>query len=235
MGRGGVCLYHSGGVYQRHVVQNLKRVIMKKIGFTAIAAVVLLFACAPVTRYPIHMRYAPEREGPQAQTALKGHVVTVARFIDKRGLADPTVIGTRTKRNRKTVPFVSSEGEPAANITEAVKTYLFERGYTVRGETPQWDLALHTIKPRWGDWVIGGAIEQLSVEVTSHVRTVYECTLVLKVAIARIEDAKTIREHTINLSSSYTTVFFQATTAERMVNKLIAQAIEHTLEDLEKQ
>ena len=208
---------------------------MKKIGFTAIAAVVLLFACAPVTRYPIHLSYTPEGEGPQTQTALKGHVVTVARFIDKRGMDDSMVIGTRTKRNRKTVPFVSSEGEPAANITEAVKTYLFERGYTVRGETPSWDLEMHTIKPRWGDWVIGGEIEQLSVEATSHVRTVYDCTLVLKVAIARIEDTKTIREHTINLSSSYTTVFFQTATAERMVNKLIAQAIEQTLENLEKQ
>jgi hypothetical protein len=162
-------------------------------------------------------------------------MVTVARFIDKRGMDDPTIIGTRTKRNRKTVRFVSSHGESAVKIAEAVETYLFDKGYTVRGETQQWDLELSTIDPRWGEWVIGGAIEQLSVEVTSHVRTVYECTLVLKVAVARIEDKKTIREHTINLSSSYTTVFFQATTAERMINKLIVQAIEHTLEDLEKQ
>jgi hypothetical protein len=208
---------------------------MHKIGLITIAVVVLLFACAPVTHYPIHVRYAPEGEGLQAHTGLTGGVITVTRFIDNRGLDDPTMIGTRTKRNRKTVPFVSLQGEPVANITEAVKTYLFARRYTVRGETPQWDLALHTIKPRWGDWVVGGSIEQLSVEVQSHVRTVYECTLVLKVAIARIEDKKTIREHTINLSSSYTTVVFHATTAEQMINKLITQAIEHTLEDLEKQ
>ncbi len=208
---------------------------MNKIGLTVMAAAVLLFACAPVTHYPIHVRYAPEGEGPQAQTALTGQVVTVAKFIDKRGLDDLTIIGTRTKRNRKTVPFVSSQGEPAANITEAVETYLLTKGYTVRGETPQWDLELSTIEPRWGNWVIGGAIEQLSVEVTSHVRTVYECTLTLRVVVASIQDTKTIREHQINLSSSYTTAIFRATTAERMINKLIAQAIEHTLEDLEKQ
>lgn len=223
------------GVLSAIPIQHLKRVIMKKIGLMILAAVVLLCACAPVTHYPIHVRYTPEGEGPQAQTAPTGQVVTVATFIDKRELDDPTIIGTRTKRNRKTVPFVSSEREPATNITEAVKTYLFARGYTVRGETPQWDLKLHTLKPRWGDWVIGGAIEQLSVDVQSHVRTVYECTLVLKVAIARIEDKKTIHEHTIDLSSSYTTVYFQTTSAERMINKLITQAIEHTLEDLEKQ
>jgi hypothetical protein len=196
--------------------------------------IVLLFACAPVTHYPIHVRYAPEGEGGQAQTPFTGQVVTVARFIDNRGLDDPTSIGTRTKRNRKTVPFVSLHGEPAVRITEAVETYLFNKGYTIRGENPRWDRELHTIDPRWGDWVIGGAIEQLSVEVTSHVRTVYECTLVLKVAIARIEDKKIIRKHTINLSSSYTTAFFRSMTAERMINKLITQAIEQTLEDLEK-
>jgi hypothetical protein len=216
---------------QRHAIQNPKRVIMHKIGLIVTAAAVLLFACTPVTHYPIHVRYAPEGEGPQAKTGLTGHVVTVARFIDKRGVDDPTIIGTRTKRNRKTVPFVSSQGD----ITEAVETYLFTKGYTVRGETPQWDLDLHTIEPRWGNWVIGGTIEQLSVEATSHVRTVYECTLTLRVVVASIQGKKTIREHQINLSSSYTTAIFRTTTAERMINKLIAQAIEHTLEDLEKQ
>ena len=220
---------------QRYLIQHLKGEIMNKIGLTIFAAVVLLCACAPVTHYPIHVRYAPEGEGGETQTALTGQMVTVAKFIDKRGLDDPTIIGTRTKRNRKSVSFVSSHGEPAVKIAEAVETYLFAKGYTIRGETPQWDLKLSTIEPRWGEWVIGGAIEQLSVEVTSHVRTVYECTLVLRVALARIEDKKNIREHTINLSSSYTTVFFQTTTAERMINKLIVQAIEHTSEDIEKQ
>jgi hypothetical protein len=209
--------------------------IMKTIGLIATGIAALLFACAPITQYPIHLRYAPEGEGPQAKTELKGHVVTVARFIDNRGMDDSTIIGTRTKSNRKTVPFVSLQGEPSDNITEAVETYLFAKGYTVRGETPQWNFELHTIEPRWGDWVIGGSIEQLSVEVKSHVRTVYECRLSLRVVIASIKSKKIIREHPINLSSSYTTVSFRATTAERMINKLIAQAIEHTLEDLEKQ
>jgi len=214
---------------------NPKRVIMHKTGRIAMAVAVLLFSCAPATHYPIHVRYAPEGEGPQPSAELKGHVVTVARFTDKRGLDDPTIIGTRTKRNRKTVPFVSSQGEPATTITEAFETYLFTKGYTVRGETPQWDLELHTIEPRWGDWVIGGSIEQLSVEVKSYVRTVYECKLALRVVIASIKDKKTSHQHQINLSSSYTTVNFRATTAERMINKLIAQAIEQTLGDLEKQ
>lgn len=208
---------------------------MNKIGLIAMSVVVLVFACAPKTHYPINVHYAPQGGEPQAKTALAGQMITVAKFIDARGLDNPRIIGTRTKRSRKTVPFVSSQGEPADNITEAVKTYLFSRGYTVRGETPRWDRELDTIDPRWGDWVIGGAIEQLSVEAASTVRTVYECTLVLKVAIARIEDKKTIREHTINLSSSYATGIFRTTTAERMINKLIAQAIEQTLEDLEKQ
>jgi hypothetical protein len=206
---------------------------MHKMRLIVMVVVVFLFACAPKTHYPIHVHYIPQEGEPQPKTAPAGQMVTVARFIDTRGLDDPTIIGTRTKRNRKTVPLVSSEWDPAAKITEAVEMYLFSKGYTVRGETPQWDLKLSTIEPRWGNWVIGGVIEQLSVDVASHVRTVYECTLTLKVAIASTGDTKTIREHTINLSSSYTTAIFRATTAERMINKLISQAIDHTLEDLE--
>jgi hypothetical protein len=209
--------------------------MMKTIGLIATGIAALLLACTPITQYPIYLHYAPEKEGPQAKTELKRHVVTVARFIDNRVLEDPRIIGTRTKRNRKTVPFVALQGEPSNTITEAAETYLFTKGYTVRGETPQWNLELHTIEPRWGDWVIGGSIEQLSLEVKSHVRTVYECTLSLRVVIASIKGKETIREHPINLSSSYTTVGFRATTAEQMINKLIAQAIERTLEDLEKQ
>jgi hypothetical protein len=212
-----------------------ERVIMHKMSLIVMVVVFCLFACAPKTQYPIHVHYVPQEGEPRAKTAPAGQMVTVARFIDTRGLDDPSIIGTRTKRNRKTVPLVSSEGEPAVKITEAIETYLFSKGYTIRGETPQWDRELSTIDPRWGDWVIGGSIEQLSVDVASHVRTVYECTLTLKVAIARIGDTKTIREHQINLSSSYTTAIFRATTAERMINKLISQAIDHTLEDLEKQ
>jgi hypothetical protein len=208
---------------------------MKTIGLITTGIAALLFACTPITQYPIYLHYAPEKEGPQAKTELKEHVVTVARFIDNRALEDPRIIGTRTKRNRKTAPFVALQGEPSITITEAAETYLFTKGYTVRGETPQWNLELHTIEPRWGDWVIGGSIEQLSLEVKSHVRTVYECTLSLRVVIASIKGKETIREHPIDLSSSYTTVGFRATTAERMINKLIAQAIERTLGDLEKQ
>jgi hypothetical protein len=59
---------------------------MHKVGLMIMAVIVLLFACAPVTHYPIHVRYAPEGEGGQAQTALTGQMVTVTRFIDKRGL-----------------------------------------------------------------------------------------------------------------------------------------------------
>ena len=208
---------------------------MKKIGLIATGIAAFLFACAPITQYPLHLRYAPEGEGPQVKTELKGYVVTVARFIDNRELDDPTIIGTRTQSNREAVPFVSVQGEPSANITKAFETFLFKKGYTVREEITQWDFELHTIEPQWGDWVIGGTIEQLSVEVESHVRTVYECTLSLRVVIASITGNKIIRKHPINLSSSYTTVSFRATTAERIINKLIAQAIENTLEDLEKQ
>jgi hypothetical protein len=208
---------------------------MNKIGFIAMGVVTLLFACAPITQYPIQLRYVPQEEHAQTKEKLKAKVITVAAFRDKRGMADPRAIGMRVKCNGKKIPFLTSEERADVEITQAMKGYLSQKGYTVREETPQWDLNSQTAQQEWGNWVIGGAIEEFSVEVkSSFLRTVYECTLKLRVAATDVRKKKEMFQETIELSSSYKTFGFRLETAERMVNKLIAKAVESALADIEK-
>jgi hypothetical protein len=149
--------------------------------------------------------------------------------------ADLHTIGLRTKPNGITIPFTYSGERPEVMIAQVVRLSLFQKGYQVRPEIPQWDLNPQTAQQGWGDWVMGGAIEGLSVEAKSSIlRTVYECTLKLKVVVADVRDKEGIVQQTEELSSSYRTFFFRSSTAERMVNKLIAQAIESSLADIEK-
>jgi hypothetical protein len=209
--------------------------IMKKIGLIALGVSALLAACATITQYPIQLRYTPPEGRARVQEKLKARVITVTAFHDKRDVADPHTIGTRVTYKGITIPFISQKEQPAVEIDHAVKTYLSHEGYTVREETPQWDLNPQTVQGEWGDWVIGGAIENLSVEARSSLfRTVYECRFKLKVVAVGVREKKDIVRETIELSSSYKTFAFRLQSAERMVNKLIAQAIEGALAEIEK-
>lgn len=201
----------------------------------ALGAAALLLACAQWSTYPIHLRYAPDKEPPHVSARFSGKVVTVAIFADNREVADLRVIGDRVDYEGRESSFVSSRGTPSTNVSEAFKTFLFKKGYTVRGKIPKWDYDPQTVSPEWGDWVIGGSIEELSIVVKSHVRTFYDCKLTLRVVVADVKEKKGIYKEKINLSSSYKTVTFRLGTAERVVNKLLAQAIEKTLADLEKE
>ena len=208
---------------------------MKKIGFIAMGVLALSFACAPVTQYPIQLRYVPQEGYTQIKEKPQAKVITVAAFYDRRDMADLHTIGLRTKPNGITIPLTYSGEKPEDMITQAVRLSLFQKGYQVRQETPQWDLNPQTAQQAWGDWVIGGAIEGLSVEAKSSIlRTVYKCTFKLRMVVADVREKEGILQQTEELSSSYSTFFFRSSTAERMVNKIIAQAVESTLADIEK-
>jgi hypothetical protein len=201
----------------------------------ALGVAALLPACATMNQYPIPLRYTPPAGYAQPWEKLTAKVVTVAAFHDNRDVADPRFIGTRRTYNGVTIPFISSAEQPAVEISRAAKAYLAHEGYTVREETPQWDLHPQTVQGQWGNWVIGGAIEDFSIEAKSSLlRTVYECRLKLSVAVVDVRKKKDVVRDNMELSSSYKTFAFRPQTAERMVNKLIAQAIEGALADIEK-
>jgi hypothetical protein len=208
---------------------------MNKTGRIAMGVLVLLFACAPITQYPIHLRYAPEGEGPQTSATLKGHVATVTTFMDNRGVSDRDILGQWVDNKDKVIPFVSSPGSPATNVTRAFETYLSQRGYTVRGEPYSWDLQPQTISPGWGDWVIGGSIEELSVEARSEgVKVIYDYKLKLTVVVADVRERKNKYEDTLESSASLERAAFSPAAAERKINEMLTEAVERMLDHIEK-
>ena len=207
--------------------------MVRKMGVIVAGAAAVLFACAQWSSYPIHLRYTPERDYPRASKELKRNVVTVTPFADNRGMTDQMIIGKRVDYQGRETPFVSSRENPSTKVTEAFKAYLFKKGYTISGETPGWDLDVQTVNTQWGDWVIGGSIEELSIAVQSYVRTLYDCKLKLRVVVVDVKEKKYRYNKTIYLSSSYTTATFRLTTAERMINSTLTEAIEKVLVGLD--
>jgi len=208
---------------------------MKKIGCIAIGAVAFLFACAPITQYPIHLRYAPEGEGPQASAEFKGTVVTVTTFADNRDVADQEILGQWIDNENKVIPFVSSKGNPTTNVTRAFETYLSQKGYAVRKEPRSWDLNPQSITPGWGDWVIGGSIEELSVEARAEGLIInYDCKFKLKIVVADVKAQKNKYEDTLESSSSYERVVFSPRFAEGKINKMLTKAVERMLNHIEE-
>lgn len=208
---------------------------MKTIGLITTGIATLLFACTPITQYPIHLRYAPEGERPQTKAGLKEVVITITTFRDNRGVTNQEILGQWVDNEDKVIPFVSSQGSPATSITKAFETYLSQRGYTVRREPQSWDLKPQSISPGWGDWVIGGSIEELSVEARAQgVRIIYNFKLKLMVVVADVAGGKNKYEDTLESSSSYERAAFFSTAAERKINSMLTEAVERMLADIEK-
>ena len=97
--------------------------IMSTIAWMAIGAAIFTFACAPLTQYPIHLRYTPEGTVPPASAEHKGSVITVTAFADNRDGADQMLLGQWVDNDDKVIPFVSSQGDPATNVARACETY----------------------------------------------------------------------------------------------------------------
>jgi hypothetical protein len=209
---------------------------MKAIGLIAMGAAVLLFACAPVTQYSIHLRYTPEGAGPPKEARLEGQVVTVTTFQDDREVADQQVLGTWVNNENEVIPFISSPGLPTKGVTKAFVTYLAHRGYRVRTESRSWDLKPESIQPEWGDVAVGGSIEELSVEARAEgVIIRYDCKLKLKIAVADVQEGENEYEDTLESSASYERGVFSAAAAENKINAMLSEAVERTLDDLLKE
>jgi hypothetical protein len=209
---------------------------MKQIVWIVMGAAALSFACAPITHYPIHLRYVPEGNVPPASEEHKGSVITVTAFADNRGVADRATLGQWVDNDDEVIPFVASEGDPATNVARAFETYLFKKGYTVRMAHEGWDLRPETIRPAWGDLVVGGSIEELSVNARAEgIKVVYDCKLKLIVGVGDVKEHKSMYKNTVELSFSYDRVTFSRSFAEQKTNKMLTKAVEQALEEMEQQ
>ena len=212
------------------------KTIMQRIGWMAIGAAVFTFACAPITQYPIHLHYTPEGTVPPASAEQKANVITVTAFADNRDVPDHEILGQWVDNEGKGIPFVSSQGDPATNVARAFETYLLKKGYTVRREQAGWNLRPETIRSGWGDVVIGGSIEELSVNARAEgIKVTYECKLTLLVGVGDVNKPKGTYENTVELSFIYERANFSRSFAEKKTNRMLTKAVEQALDDMEQE
>lgn len=209
---------------------------MKKIVWIVMGAAIFTFACAPITHYPIHLRYTPEGNVPPASAEHKGKVITVTAFADNRDVPDQTTLGQWVDNEGKVIPFVSSKGDPATNVARAFETYLSRKGYAVQRKHEGWNLRPETIRSGWGDLVLGGAIEELSVNARAKgIKVIYDCKLKLIVGVGDVNERKSIYKNTVELSFSYERVRFSRAFAEQKTNKMLTKVVAQALEEMEKE
>jgi hypothetical protein len=198
--------------------------IVKKL--FAVVLLLSMVSCASVSRYPLELSYQPKAHEAGGE---KG-TVTVVLFNDKRDVTDETVIGMKDEETS----FVSLTGSPASAVSDAVGAYLQSRGYTVNKVNEAWDGTAQSLRPEWGDLVVGGDIEDLNITVTAAFPEMkYHCLVKLYVITADAKTKSILQKERVESSSSYVTVYFSGDKAEELINSTLADALEKTLDKID--
>ncbi|MBZ0154994.1 MAG: hypothetical protein K8I29_02115 [Alphaproteobacteria bacterium] len=196
---------------------------MKRI-FFLLAMAAFLVSCATVSDYPLTLSYAPKAAGGDE---MRKGTIAVPQFVDKRKVADTRYIGIKNDEAR----FIALLDDPAAAVSKAVAAYLESRGYAAGRVNERWDGSVQTLKPEWGDRVVGGAVEEFSLTVRSSslVKMEYVTTVRLFVVYADAAAKRILHQERVEASSSYVTVSFNKEKAEELINKALADAVERAL------
>ncbi len=190
------------------------------------AVLLVALASCVVSRYPIDLSY--QAKSPKG--AGKKGTVAVSLFNDKRDVAQKNVIGMKDDEAR----FVSLIEGPAPQVSDAFRSYLENRGYTVVRLNEAWDGTAESLKPQWGDMVVGGDIEDLNITVISAFpKTEYKCRVKLNVVIADPKTGAILQKQRVESSQSYVTVYFSRDKAEELINSTLAEAMEKALDKID--
>lgn len=193
---------------------------MKKLVCLLLLAALPL-ACAGVSTYYLDLAYKPQ---PGALAAKKGSV-TVALFRDKRLIAGTRVVGLKENKTP-----LALKDDPPAVVADAIRSYFESRGYSVTRVNEAWDGAIESLKPEWGDLVVGGDIENLDINVTSTLATTeYACAVKLHVRMADPQTKTILHQERVESTSSFVSVFFSRDKAQELLNVALASSLEKTL------
>jgi hypothetical protein len=157
----------------------------------------LLVSCTPITRYSVNMTSDPVRIVIPAGEQIKGIPLTIALFNDARPIVDKTTVGHVMKSGNDPISVVSAN-KPASVVTAGVKSYMIRSGYTISSISPTWDLKPATISGDWGQFLIGGSIDQMEIICEkSAMRANYRTRVVLSIYLADVKRASIIHTYTV--------------------------------------
>jgi hypothetical protein len=95
---------------------------------------------------------------------------------------------------------------------------------------------IESLNPNWGNFVIGGTLDNISLNVTkTFPNTKYEYSVKFTLSIADTKTKELLHKEKFEVTSSYTTVpFFSREKAEDLINNALAEAVERGLADIGK-
>ncbi|MBF0558585.1 MAG: hypothetical protein HQL08_07370 [Nitrospirae bacterium] len=190
-------------------------------------AALYLVSCAGTVNYPISLSYQPQKQFEKAS----GASVTVAQLTDKRAAADKRAIGTKEGG----IPFIALLDEPAAALSKGLGDYMKNRGYAVNGVKEEWDGDVRSLNPGWGDIVVGGTLDDLTLNVKGNLfKTEYYCMVKFTLAIADAKSREPLHKEKFEVSNSYVTVSFSREKAEELINQALSDAVERGLADIDR-
>jgi len=162
--------------------------------------------------------------------------VTVATFEDHRKVPDPLVVGEVIKSDGEKIRVFPKYVSPQDAVSAGVRGYLKKAGFSASPKKPLWDLKNDSIREDWGDLLIGGSIEELSVSCREDLAAKkYQARIKLNIVFADVRNKFVFYKTMTQSSSSLEHVLFSEERLENQVNGVLADAIEKVFEDSEAQ
>lgn len=201
---------------------------------TAMTAVLLLAGCAPTTLYSIDMRYVPSKPIAVGERPCGDRLVAVAALRDARPSGDPLRIGTVIKAGGSRIPVLPERMTAGEAVSAGIRSYLRRSGCSVAGVAPAWDLRAETIRPEWGDVLVGGTIDALDVTCDRSDRfnpvNRYQAKVKLTLVMADIKSRKIVHRTTVESTASLQDIGFSRDTLQAQLNGALTDAIERIVD-----
>jgi hypothetical protein len=207
-----------------------------------IAAVVLI-ACglgqsvsaAIPSRYNIDMQYSAVKavipEHLKAEVKMRGVIISVAEFTDRRRVNNKKAIGHVKELDDSKVPVFAKSVTATKAVANGIKDYLKKAGYKVAADLVQWDLKEGTVPKGSGKIIISGSIDELEVTCWTGVfSNDYKANFKLTLVVADSATGKILYKGTVVSSSSRTDVSFSEEQLGQEASNVLGDAVEKVFE-----
>lgn len=200
----------------------------------ALTAAVVFWGCAPATLYSIDMRYVPVKPITVGERPCGDRRVAVAVFRDARPAGEPLRIGTVIEAGGSRTPVLPERVKIPEAVSSGIRTCLKRSGCSVAETAPAWDLREDTIRPEWGDLLVGGTIDALDVTCDRSDRlnplNRYQAKVRLTVVMADVKTRKIVHRTTVESTASLEDIGFSREAMQKQLNGALSDAIERIVD-----
>ena len=174
-----------------------------------------LSACVP-SLYGVNVRYEPTKTIRPMAPPPAEYLVTVATFEDLRNVQNRMAVGMVVDSAGEKIPVVPKNSPPQDAVSSGIRDYLRRTGFKISDQKPGWDLKNDSIQEDWGDLLIGGNIDELSVKCEDRVPVRYQAHIKLRVMFADVRHKWIFYKTVTQSSSSVERIFFFRKTNSRI-------------------